>query len=76
MPTRPPEVRKAGVRGVVLAEWLVGKDGSVMEVTIVKSPDHRLSALVMQTVLNWRFKPATRDGKPVENRMMLDFTFN
>ncbi|MDP3070641.1 MAG: energy transducer TonB [Opitutaceae bacterium] len=75
-PLLPPAVKAAGVRGVVLVEWLVGETGDVKEVKIIESPDPRLSALVTQAVLNWKFKPAMRDGKPVENRMRLDIRFD
>ena len=74
-PEMPAVVKAASVHGTVIVEWLVGESGNVKEVTILRSPDGRLSSLVSQAVLNWRFKPATKDGIPVEDRMQMVMNF-
>ena len=69
--TPPPYPRTAitgGAEGVVLLRVLVGTDGRPVEVTVEKSSGHRvLDREAQRHVLrNWTFRPATRDGQPVQ----------
>ena len=63
-PIYPDLAREAGVDGTVMVQALVGKDGKVKDVRVVKSIpmlDENAKAAVRQ----WVFKPALSNNKPV-----------
>lgn len=60
----PPADPGGGVEGTVLLQALVVEDGTVDQVTVVKSIPE-LDAAAMAAVRQWRFKPARAGGKPV-----------
>lgn len=67
----PPYPRRAlreGLTGVVMLQVLVDVDGRPLEVSIKRSSGHReLDAAARRQVLSrWTFRPAVRDGRPVQ----------
>lgn len=63
--------------GTVLLRVLVGVDGKPIEVSVLKSSGIRkLDELAQRSVMKWLFKPATRDGQPVQaiGNVPIDFT--
>jgi len=68
MPSAPytKEARAAKFEGDVLAEGLVGLDGKITNIRVLKSPGLGLDESVINTLKKWKCKPAKdRDGKPV-----------
>ena len=67
-PSYPREALRAGITGTVLLEVLVGVDGSPLKVTIHQSSGNREldRAAQQQVQKHWRFRPASRDGAPVQ----------
>jgi periplasmic protein TonB len=63
-PVYPDIAREAGVDGVVLVQALVGKDGKVKDVRVVK-PIPMLDDAAITAVKQWVFKPALSNNKPV-----------
>ena len=63
-PQYPDIAREAGVDGTVLVQALVGKDGHVKDVKVVKSQP-MLDAAAVAAVKQWVFKPALSNNKPV-----------
>jgi protein TonB len=63
-PDYPDIAREAGVDGVVLVQALVGKDGRVKDVRVVK-PIPMLDDAAIKAVRQWVFKPALSNNKPV-----------
>ena len=63
-PIYPDIAREAGVDGVVLVQALVGKDGHVKDVKVVK-PIPMLNDAAVAAVRQWVFKPALSNNKPV-----------
>jgi len=63
-PDYPDIAREAGVDGVVLVQALVGKDGKVKDVRVVK-PIPMLNDAAIAAVRQWVFKPALSNNKPV-----------
>lgn len=75
-PPYPPAEIRRGTEGTVTARVLIGADGRVKAIDIVKSPSDGLSeATRKQALARWRFKPATRDGVPVEGWKTMTLRF-
>jgi protein TonB len=65
------------IEGSVTVRVLVGTDGRVRQVQIVKASDSDFAkATERQALRAWRFKPATRDGIPVEDWQTLTVRFD
>ena len=63
-PEYPDLARSAGVDGVVQLQALVGKDGKVKDVKVMKGQE-MLNASAVKAVRQWIFKPALSNNKPV-----------
>jgi protein TonB len=66
LPPYPRRARRRGIEGWVKVRFLVTKDGRVRNLTVLQeSPSRVFHKTVMNTVPRWRFKPARKDGQPV-----------
>ncbi len=75
-PSIPDDLRKDALDKTCTAEFVVGPDGAPTDVQIVdKTGVDELDRIAQQTAKQWRFKPATRDGQPVEGRVRLQIEF-
>lgn len=63
-PEYPDIARQANVDGTVLMQVLVGKDGKVKDAKVMKSVA-MLDAAAKAAVMQWIFKPALSNNKPV-----------
>jgi TonB family protein len=63
-PQYPDAARKADIEGRVIVSALVGRDGLVKDVRVVKSIAP-LDEAAMAAVRQWAFKPAMKNGEPV-----------
>lgn len=67
-PAYPPRALRAGVEGSVIARVQVDAKGRVSDAQIVQRSgdrDRELDRAVLETVRDWRFEPAIRDGRAV-----------
>ncbi len=75
-PAYPETAREEGVEGVVVLAVVIRKDGSVGRVSVVKSPDERLTAAAETAVREWHFEPARgAGGNPVAVEYTLTMAF-
>ena len=67
----------AGIQGTVLVEVLVRADGKVGEAHVERSLDmeYGLDQQAIEAAKQWEFKPGTRDGKPADVAVQLEFRF-
>lgn len=65
-PPYPPGKIRAEEEGKVVVRVLIGPDGRVIRVEKVEGDETFFRATATQATKRWRFKPATRDGVPVE----------
>lgn len=77
-PAYPRDALRRGAEGTVLLQVLVGTDGRPLEVGISESSGHRdLDAAARRHVLaRWRFRPAHRDGHPVQAVGLVPIAFS
>jgi len=73
LPPYPDVVRRANIEGEVTLRFMVERDGTVSNATVVGSPSPLLAAVSLHTVLQWRFKPMRRNGEAV--RVPIEQTF-
>ena len=74
-PSYPPDVKAAGIEGVVIVRYVIAEDGSVRDVKALKGPPELQSACV-EAVKTWRFQPIIVDGSPVAVVRMARFPFH
>lgn len=67
--------RKARVQGRVIMEAIIDRHGNVTNVTVLKGLPMGLSEESVKAVKQWKFKPATLHGKPVDVYFTLTVTF-
>jgi TonB family protein len=65
-PLYSEQARKDRIAGVVILSALIDKTGVVRDVTILKNLPDGLGEAAVDAVKQWRFKPATRNGEPVD----------
>jgi TonB family protein len=74
-PEYPPEARTQGIQGSVNLDVQIGADGAVHNITVV-SGDPVLGEAAVAAVRQWRYRPYSVDGRPVEmqTRIRIRFT--
>lgn len=70
----PEFARDAGIHGTVVVTCLVGTDGRVKNVKIVRAVTG-LNDTVLHTVRQWTFSPGYRGGTPVASWAEIGFDF-
>ena len=75
-PQYTPDALTARVEGIVTLECVVGVDGTVSEGRVVKSLFPSLDDAALRTLQDWKFKPGTKDGKPVPVRVNVEMSFS
>ncbi|HEX6640613.1 MAG TPA: energy transducer TonB, partial [Thermoanaerobaculia bacterium] len=73
-PTYPDDYRRARIAGLVVLEVAISETGAVENVAVIKSLAPGLDMAAVNAVRQWKFKPATRDGKPVP--VLFNLTIN
>lgn len=75
-PAYPPELACDDVGGKVVLMLTVGTDGRPTQVRLLESSNEAaLDAAAQAAVQQWRFEPATRNGKPVTSQLNVPVTF-
>jgi protein TonB len=74
-PVYPEVARRAGVQGTVILEVVVGKDGSVKDIRVLRPAPMGLTEAAVAAVRQWRYEPSTLAGQPVEVVMSVTVRF-
>jgi periplasmic protein TonB len=75
-PQYSEDARKAKYQGTVVLQAVIGADGRATDIKVVKGPGLGLEEKALESVQNWRFKPAVGpSGKPVATVTLLEITF-
>lgn len=67
-PQYPENCRSRGAQGVVIVEFDVTPEGTVVNPRIVASADSCLDRTVLRTIASYRYPPTVEDGRPVMRR--------
>ncbi|HKN32980.1 MAG TPA: TonB family protein [Terriglobales bacterium] len=65
-PGYPLELMRQNVHGTVTLYAVIRSDGTVGGVRVLNSPDERLDSYARTALTGWRFRPATKNGSPVD----------
>jgi TonB family protein len=76
-PRYPDALRRAGVEGEVLLQFVVDTTGRVdlSSVKVLRSTDPQFTATVQGSLASWRFAPAEVKGRPVKQILEMPFQF-
>ncbi len=74
-PVYPPLAKAARIQGTVQFTALIGKDGKVQNLTLVRGHPLLVNA-AKEAVLQWEYEPTVIDGKPVEVITDVTVTFH
>jgi len=76
LPPYTQEARDANIEGVVLLQCLIRKDGSVGQIKVLRGIGHGLDESAVKTIRSeWRFKPGTKNGVPVNVLANVEVSF-
>jgi TonB family protein len=75
-PRYTEEARKARIQGTVILQAIVDADGKISNIKIIKGLPLGLDLSAIETVKEWLYEPATREGLPVAVYMNLMINFS
>jgi protein TonB len=73
-PSYPPLARQTRIQGTVRLHAIIGKDGTVKELTL-ESGHPLLVQAALDAVRQWRYQPTLLNGEPVEVDTTIDVIF-
>jgi TonB family protein len=68
--------RSAKFQGNVVMNAIVGPDGRIHSLALVRCAGLGLDERAVEKILSWKFKPATKDGKPVAVEVSVEVSFH
>jgi protein TonB len=74
-PVYPEIARRARISGVVIVEAIIDQTGTVTNARILKSLPMGLAEAAVEAVKQWKYKPATLNGRPVSVYFTLTVNF-
>ncbi|MDQ1411033.1 MAG: hypothetical protein QOJ41_2768 [Acidobacteriaceae bacterium] len=74
-PRYPPTLVNEHVEGEVVLYAVIRADGSVDSVELVRGLDQQLDANAMEALSQWKFRPASRQGTPVDLEAIVHIPF-
>jgi periplasmic protein TonB len=76
LPAYTEEARKVRAEGVVLVQAIIRKDGTVDGFKILRGLGYGLDESAIRTISSqWRFRPGTLNGKPVDVQANIEVAF-
>jgi len=74
-PGYPAEFIRKRIEGTVTLYAVIHRDGSVTEVRVLRGIDDRLDENARAALTRWHFRPATKNGEPVELEAVIFIPF-
>jgi len=75
-PTYPYDMRRAGINGTVVVEFIINTEGDVIQSQIVRSSHREFEMPALQAVSKRKFKPGRKGGRVVNVRASQLLEFN
>ena len=74
-PAYPPDLIEDRVEGTVTLYAVIRSDGKVQDVRVLQSVDKRLDENARLALTRWQFRPATKNGTPVDLEAVIRIPF-
>jgi protein TonB len=74
-PQYPFEMRRAGIAGEVVVDFIVDTNGDVQNAYAIRSSQREFEAAAIQAVSKWKFKPGRKSGRDVPTHMQVPIVF-
>jgi protein TonB len=74
-PQYPFEMRRAGIAGEVVVDFIVDTAGDVQNAYALRSSQREFEAAAVQAVSKWKFKPGRKGGRDVPTHMQVPIVF-
>lgn len=74
-PQYPFELRRGGVQGEAIVDFVVASDGTVANAKAVRATRPQFGDAAVAAVQHWHFRPALVDGSPVSCHMQIPIVF-
>ncbi len=74
-PQYPFEMRRAGIAGEVVVDFIVDTSGDVQNAYAIRSSQREFEASAIQAVSKWKFKPGRKGGRDVPTHMQVPIVF-
>jgi TonB family protein len=74
-PKYPPATIRENIEGEVVLYAIIRADGSVDSIQLVRKLDPRLDTYAIQALAQWKFRPATRNGAPIDIEAVVHIPF-
>lgn len=75
LPIYPFEMRRSGLKGEVVVEFIVDTQGDVRDPLVVSSTHPGFEQAALDAVSKWKFKPGQKGGVAVNTRVRQKFPF-
>ncbi|MEQ1352934.1 MAG: TonB family protein [Candidatus Acidiferrum sp.] len=75
-PRYPTELINEHVEGEVVLYAVIRSDGSIDSVELVRGLDEQLDNNAMEALTQWKFKPASRQGAPIDLEAIVHIPFH
>jgi protein TonB len=74
-PVIPPYLRDRELKSSVVIEFQITSEGSVTPKLLGSSGNEELDQIAISTAKKWRFRPAEKDGHPIDAKVRLRIVF-
>jgi TonB family protein len=75
VPKYPEEAKKERIQGTVVLDAVIGKDGTVEELTVASGPKE-LQRSALDAVRQWKYKPFLLNGDPVDVKTTINVIYS
>ncbi len=74
-PQYPFEMRRSGVAGEVVVDFIVDTNGDVRNAYAARSTQREFESAAVQAVSKWKFRPGKKSGRAVNTHMQVPIVF-
>lgn len=75
-PQYSEEARKAKYQGTVILEAIIRRDGTIQILRVIRSLGFGLDENAIAALQQWKFRPGTKNGEPVDVALNIEVNFN
>lgn len=76
LPVYPKNLRERDIEGKIILKVLINKEGKVQEIQIFESSGYKMfDHIAIESVWQWRFKPAKKEDRPGESWVLIPINF-